>query len=85
MTAVTVGLIAVAPSEAVLPASADVVDESDLGPTAQIARLTTATSNTVRESDGTFTTTEYTEPINYQDSTGKWSPIDSRGRARGRL
>lgn len=45
--------------------------------TTPVPELSTATSDTVREADGSFTMTAYTEPVNYLDASGEWAPIDN--------
>ena len=39
--------------------------------------LSTATSNTTQEPDGTYTLQSFTEAVNYQDASGTWLPIDN--------
>jgi YD repeat-containing protein len=44
----------------------------------EVDGLRTETSRTVRNPDGSLTAQLYTEPINYKNPSGAWSPIDSR-------
>src|SRR5207248_863223 len=37
----------------------------------------TATSNTYANPDGSFTTSMFNEPVNFQDPSGVWQPIDN--------
>src|SRR3954462_2859346 len=46
--------------------------------------LRTATSRTIRNADGTFTTTLACAPIHFRDAKGKWSAIDDRAVPNGR-
>jgi hypothetical protein len=42
-----------------------------------VPELDSATSTTVENPDGSFTTTLYTAPVNYQGEDGDWHPISS--------
>jgi hypothetical protein len=48
--------------------------DPDPGP---VPALSTETSNTVRNEDGTYTADVYQTPVNYQDSEGDWALIDN--------
>lgn len=58
-----------------LPSAAAVDEPTALVP-GQIASLSTETSNTYLESDGTYTAQVFSEPVNYRHD-GQWSPIDN--------
>ena len=62
---------------AMTPAEADDQSASPTSTTGAVPELATATSNTVREADGSLTMTAYTEPVNYQDASGEWVAIDN--------
>lgn len=44
----------------------------------EIASLRTATSRTVRNSDGTLTTTVFDRPVHFRDAAGTWRAISAR-------
>lgn len=48
------------------------------GPAAEVVAKRTANSNTVRNSDGTYTMTSSARPVNYRDADGSWKHIDNR-------
>jgi hypothetical protein len=74
-----VGLIpsqsAASPLEAESTVLLPIAVAQDVGP---IPELSTATSSTVREADGSYTLLAYTTPINFEDEDGGWVPIDNR-------
>src|SRR5205809_6824341 len=57
------------------PVSPRIAGASD-GPQELIAKRT-ATSETFRNADGTFTTSAYATPVHYLDPSGAWQKIDS--------
>ena len=57
------------------PVSPRIAGASD-GPQELVAKRT-ATSETFRNPDGTFTTSAYAAPIHYLDASGSWQKIDS--------
>jgi len=68
---------AVLPTAVQSTAPAVTADDGDtLTPGAQ-PDLSTATSDTTLNADGTYTTTVYKDPVNYQDGNGDWAPIDN--------
>lgn len=52
-------------------------------PVGEVPERRTATSRTVRNDDGTLTTTAHLQPVHYRGRNGEWKPIDSSLVAAG--
>lgn len=66
-----------------LPAIAAIEPPPTAPKTGELPERRTATSRTVRNDGGTFTTTAFAHAIHYQDATNGWKPIDSTLLATG--
>jgi hypothetical protein len=80
LTAAPVSPAAAAGSQLFVPAahlqlsSPAAIDPEQVGP---VPELASATSDTVRNPDGTYTAKIYEAPVNYKDGQGNWVPIDN--------